>query len=402
MNIFKLALAAIKKLRNQPSYCFLVFIDILAVTVYFPKYLSCLLGKQKKICFAWGNGEYSDSFLPIFDKINNRKLKIVFFFHFYGPRQYNWLVFKKGLPRVYANFFDNKLIICAGSSKYKKLPKTIRIQIFHAPASFGGSWQRDFIDNFEALFLVTKHQWFQCNQGEFAQIVRGKKLFQTGYPKIDKYFTTDYNYYRSSKKKLITLFYGPTYHREISSIFDFLPTIVDVCEKNNYRLIIKLHPFLYHKYNFEHSGSIDWNKQIKQYLKQYNEIIFIKHSNNKLGKYFEMTDCFLTDTSGLGFEFVLVTGRPILFLGNKLKIPLEDLRSGNIDKYKQLPEIYYRGTIGTIVKSPRELEQNIQKTLKENYYAQQIGNFQRDYIYNSGNAADIACSQIKYLYNNHG
>ncbi len=397
MNIRKLVLATVNKLRAQPSYCFFVFIDILAIVIYLPRYLCCMLRKQKIICFAWGNGEYSDSFLPLFYKLNDSNLKVLFFFHFYAPRRYSMTIFKKGLPRVYADVLDDKLVLCAGSSKFKNLFKTTRIQLFHAPASFGGSWQRDIIDNFDALFMVTKYQWFQCTEGKFTPIAEKKKLFQTGYPKIDKYFSSNCNY-NSHDEKPITLFYGPTYHREISSIFDFLPVIVQICKQNNYRLIVKLHPFLYHKYNYAHSGSIDWYKQVKQYQKQYNELVFINGRDDNLGKYFEITDCFLTDTSGLGFEFVLVTGRPILFLGNKLKIPLEDLRSGNTDKYKQLPEIYYRGTIGSIVENPQTLEQQIKKTLEKNHYVQQIQKFQKEYVFNLGSAAEKAVCQIKQLY----
>ena len=89
--------------------------------------------------------------------------------------------------------------------------------------------------------------------------------------------------------------------------------------------------YLY-KHNYDYSGSIDWLRQVKQYQKKYKNIMLIRCGKKKLVEYFKITDCFLTDTSGLGFEFVLATAKSILFLGNKLKIPLPDLRSDNIGK----------------------------------------------------------------------
>ena len=221
MSIHKLVIKIFNKIKNQPDYCFFIFIDIMAIIIYFPKYIYCVLGKQKRICFAWGNGEYSDSFMPLINKLGKDRVNIILFFHFYAPSRYNMTVFKNGLPRIYANILDNKLIICAGNSKYKNLPNTIRIQIFHAPASFAGTWHKDIIDYSDALFMVTKYQWYECTEGNFAQIAAGKKLFQTGYPKIDKYFASNYNYSKSYNEESVTIFYGPTYHRDISSIFNF-------------------------------------------------------------------------------------------------------------------------------------------------------------------------------------
>ena len=136
MSINRIAIKLFRKLKNQPDYCFFVFFDIFAIIVYFPKFIYFLLKKQKMLCFAWGNGEYSDSFMPLIYKLEKDKLNIVPFFHFYAPCRYNMTVLKNGLPRIYADILDSKLVICAGSSKYKNLPNTIRIQIFHAPASF--------------------------------------------------------------------------------------------------------------------------------------------------------------------------------------------------------------------------------------------------------------------------
>ena len=130
------------------------------------------------------------------------------------------------------------------------------------------------------------------------------------------------------------------------------------------------------------------------------KIILIKENKNNLSilKYFNMSDIFLTDCSGIGFEYVLSTGKPIIFLGNKLKIPLEDLRKDNIRKYKKYPEVYYRGKIGPIVKEPQKLEKTIKYLIKKDNYKTERAKFRKEYIFNLGVSANIAVAKIKDIY----
>ena len=106
----------------------------------------------------------------------------------------------------------------------------------------------------------------------------------------------------------------------------------------------------------------------------------------------------MTDVFRIGFESVLVTSKPVIFLGDKLKVPLEDLRKGNIKKYENCPEIYYRGKIGPIVKKPEELEETVRKILRENTYEDEIKKFRGGYVFNLGTATDVAVSEIKKIH----
>ncbi len=398
MTINQLTLRIWIRIKNQPNYLTLFFLDLLITIIYFPKYLYYLIKKQKIIAFDWGDGTYGSFYLPLFEKLDNSDLEVVFFFHFGKANQFGPNIFKKGLPRIYADLLDNKVVICTGPSEYKKLPKTIRIQTFHGLVSFGAVWQKDFIDYFDILFLATKFQWQQL-QREYKKVAAGKKIFKVGYPKIDKYISI-----KGKKKNVegdnVTLFYGPTYHREISSIFEFLPIIVKMCEKNNYKLIVKLHPLLYHKHSYDLSGGIDWPKEIYKYQKAYRNIIFLEKNENdyNLGEYFRMSNVFLTDVSSIGFEFVLSTSKPIIFLGNKLKIPLDDLQKGNIRKYEKYPEIYYRGKIGPIVGKPYQLETTLKRTVEGDGHKTERERFRREFIFNLGTSTDVAVSKIRETY----
>lgn len=396
MNIIWLAAELCKRIKIQPHYLLFLFLDTLVTIFYFPKFLYFFFKREKIVSFAWGNGLYGSFYMPIFEKLDECGIKTVFFFDFGNPKQYGMTVFRKGLPRFYGDFLDNKIVISASGSKYKKLNRTTRVQIFHGPGSFGGGWQKEYVKNFDILFLVTRFQWEQL-QGEKKEIAEGKKIFKIGFPKIDKYICSEIGKETSEYKKT-TIFYGPTFHREISSIFEFLPAIVQTCQKNNYKLIIKLHPLLYHKHNPIQSGGVDWLKEIHRYQKNYRDIVLLKGNKDDLGKYFKMTEIFVTDVSALGFEFVLSTAKPIVFLGDKLKIPLEDLHSGNIDKYKDYPEVYYRGMVGPVVTEPQKFEETLKEIIENDTYKAGREKCRKEYVFNLGTASDAAVSQIKKIY----
>ena len=382
---------------SQSNLGFLI-LDILFTIIYLPKFIYHLLKKEKFICFDWGNGTYKEFYLPLVEKLDKIGIKIIFFFNFGYKYQLGSIIYKKGLPRVYRKYIDNKIILSAMSCKYKSLKNTVRIQIFHGPVSLGSVYGKEFIDDFDVLFMVTKYQYKQCMRGEYKKVANGKKILKIGYCKIDKYVTMKRKNKSEVSNNKTTIFYGPTYHREISSVFKFFPEIVKICRKNNFKLIIKLHPFLYYKNSYDHSGGVDWFKRIYKYKRSFNDIVLLKNNDMDIVKYFTMTDVFLTDCSTIGFDFVLSTGKPIIFLGDKIKIPLKDLRKGNIQRYEKYPEIYYRGMIGPIVKQPTKLEDIIKKVIEENGYNEEIKKFQQDYIFNLGTATDIAVSEIIKIY----
>jgi len=380
----------------------LVFLNLLwyviLVIVYFPKYLWLSFKHETLLAFDWGADHYGDFYRPIYEAIRARSggPPILFFFGLkHSDNRFPLL--RSGLPRFYKNLLDNKILIAADSARYKKLRNTPRVQIFHGLSSFGSVWQpSSFIAPFDVLFLPMPFMWEQL-QNEYKDVARGKQVFKIGYPKLDYLIKSADQKVETTKT---TLFYGPTYHRELSSIFDFLPGIVDVCRRNNYRLVIKLHPYLYDKHVREKSGGINWRSRIRDYQREYAPIVLLDKDTpmNQSADWFAKTDVFLTDVSGIGFEFVLATGRPIVFLGEKIKIPLEDLRAGRTERYADHAEILARGRIGPIVEAPSDLEGVILNTLSHNSYEQGIDRFRKEYTYNLGHATEQAVTTLLNLY----
>ena len=118
-------------------------------------------------------------------------------------------------------------------------------------------------------------------------------------------------------------------------------------------------------------------------------------SFDKVRTYFEKTDFFITDNSGIGFEYSLISGRPTVFLGDKIKIPLEDIRNNNLRKYSECPEIKYRNRIGPVISSPEILDKSLNIFLKDyNKYSTAIEECRQDFTYNLGNASPVAADEI--------
>ena len=74
------------------------------------------------------------------------------------------------------------------------------------------------------------YHYEQLTTGSHKNLVPRGNIAKIGYPKIDGKILPINN--KGDKKKRI-VFYGPTYHVEISSIFEFLVPIVNYTQKNN-------------------------------------------------------------------------------------------------------------------------------------------------------------------------
>ncbi len=341
------------------------------------------------VAFSMNNPVYSSFYYPIYQillKCNNYNL--ICFGH---------SVF--GLPN-FSKFFQilfpyPLIILCADKDRfYVKKKHHSRIQIFHAIAQFGSSWDEHFLRRYDAVFVISKHMMAQL-QGEppYSTIVKQQsiKLYEVGYPKLDSLHLPKNC---KVKKQKSIIFYGPTWHIKFSSIFSWLQPVIDEAKDNNSFLYIKLHPFLLDIKNDMASGGIDWISKIHTMCQESGigySIVPQEISNQEQKNIFRITDLFITDTSGIGFEFVLATGKPIIFLGNVIKTPI----GKNPNNYIHHQQFVARGQIGPIVSLPSELPQVVNQLLITNKYQTAINEFRKSFVYNLGNASIAACHAIE-------
>lgn len=198
---------------------------VLTIFFYLPKLIYLLATQKKIIAFDWNDGLYEEMYFPLIEKLEEKGVNIVYFIDYGRVNHFDRMVIRNSLPKLFGNFLDNKIVVSATNSKYKKLDNTIRIQMFHGVGSFGVKFGMGFVEPFDVLFLQSPSQRKQL-ETEYKDVVAKKRMYNIGYPKIDKFVTVTKE--RQPPLKDVTLFYGPTYHQKISSIFSFLETIVTV------------------------------------------------------------------------------------------------------------------------------------------------------------------------------
>lgn len=359
------------------------------------------------ITFDYHNGVYSDFYIHIYSKLKQIpeiKDKIILS---YSTKNIAWAFDKRFdrmdfKPRFMLKFLKKNIIITATKydSRYQNEKNAKKIQMYHGFAGFGTGWSVDtFIKGFDRLFVPLQYQYYQLTQGEYNNIINKEHVLRVGYPKIDGEIGEISE--RIPGSRINSFFYGPTWTIK-SSIFSYLMPLVEYTHKRNIKLYIKLHPLLLREYDYYSSGKINWTKKIKELKEQYDNIELLNTDLDfeSVKRYFFESDIFITDTSGLGWEYVLVTGRPIVFLGEKLKIPKQDVDAAEMKKMSESYEIKYRGIVGPVIKVPDSFENELNGFFdKYNDYSKNIDQFRKNFTYNLGNASSVAVNEILKLYN---
>jgi len=320
---------------------------------------------------------YKHFFEPIVEALlNDNKYSVISF----GNEMKGLTVFSRYTHRVIK---EPLIILCVDAETYRKKKKQRRIQMFHGIASFGPVYGADHLENYETLFLQSPIMFDQLKEEQYKSIAEKNDvaIYKIGVPKVDGLLSEK----STVEKKEKTIFYGPTYHIKYSSIFKWYKTVLRVAKDLDLKLIIKLHPNLYLKNSHSCSGKVDWVKGLHEEADRIG-IKFImldsKISNTRFKEAFIEADLMITDDSGIGREYVLATGKPIIFLDDKIKIPL----GANKEDYLHYEEFKIRGRIGPVVFKEADLKQNVIDLLNKNIYTKEIEQYRKTFIYHLGNS----------------
>jgi len=318
--------------------------------------------------------------------------------HFYEPivksllddKKYSVISFGAEMMELptfsrYTNLVIKKplIILCVDAETYRKKKKQRRIQMFHGIASLGPVYQDDFLTKYETLFLQSPIMFEQLQEKRYKTIVEKYNLaiYKIGVPKVDDLLEVR----PTVKKKEKTIFYGPTYHIQYSSIFKWYKTVLRVAKELALHLIVKLHPNLYFKDSYNCSGKIDWVEVLYEEANRIGTLFILldnEITNAQFKEAFFRADLMITDDSGIGREYVLATGKPIVFLDDKIKIPL----GAKKEDYLQYEEFKIRGLIGPMVMKEAELKEAVKNLLDKNSYKEEIELYRKRFIYHLGNS----------------
>ena len=194
---------------------------------------------RKNVAFSLKDPNYKPFFLPLLEVLIQRPDYHLFSFGsaIGGVPRYS---------RLLQPFIKESLIIlCADTFSFIKKANHKRVQMFHGFGSFGAIWGEVLLTDFDVIFLTGPYMKKQLSEPYYQKLISddNKSCHEVGYVKMDLF--KDLHNLQNSK----TIFYGPTYHVEFSSIFSWLETIFEVANTMQFDLIIKLHPYLLKKHN---------------------------------------------------------------------------------------------------------------------------------------------------------
>ena len=110
---------------------------------------------------------------------------------------------------------------------------------------------------------------------------------------------------------------------------------------------------------------------------------------------FATTSHFLTDASSIGYEYMLATGRPIIFIDDKIKIPV----GSNKEEFLEYFEVKQRGLVGPVVRNGDELRQALDTSIEDHPYENAILDATRQFAFNLGRASHAAQKAIDVEFN---
>lgn len=361
---------------------------------YVNNYLS--LRKKTNLIAIIYSPAYANEIVNIYKELIKQQLDIVLLFgrNYKKDKRFNDNLF---CPLIFIKKLSIKVLLSDGGAK--RWPGKIEtIAMFHGFASLNCGFQPSFIKHYKHIFLRLQYHKTQFSSDELPPEYKNKKIYEIGNPLLDGDI---YPINNPHKIKYQSFLYAPTYHVEISSIFTFLEPIINFSQQHHIKLYIKLHQALYRKHDYPASGGVDWKKKIEELTRKNESINFIKNDIqfNELRKIFNKVDLLLTDTSAIAWEYNLITGKPVVFLGEKLKIPLEDLRAKKYEKYHKYPEVYYRyNKLGPTIDKIEDFEQTMLAFSKKfDSYNHSISEFRLHFTYHLGNVSKYAVKEIRNI-----
>lgn len=250
----------------------------------------------------------------------------------------------------------------------------------HGLGSCNLMYREGALDYFDTIFATNKQQVDEIRAIEILRNKKKKKIIETGYCLIDE-MMEKYNSFKKIENDKKTIIIAPSWQED--NIMDScIEEILDNClNKDDIRIIVRPHP-QYLKHN-----PIRMKYLFEKYKEKFNEDFIIQQEFSDIDSVFK-ADLVITDWSGIGYEFSLVTAKPSLFINTKIKIinpqydeidvkPLDigfrNVIGKSIEK-NEINKIY--NSIIDLINSKEKFESVIEKTRKE-------------YLFNIGNVAKM-------------
>ena len=226
--------------------------------------------------------------------------------------------------------------------KRSKLHNVHYVYVFHSMVSTHMIYRKNAFDSFDTIFCVGKHHVNEISKNEKKYGLPSKKLVEFGYEKLEQLMdeVEKNSKIKSIEKNNRTILVAPSWGTNglIETRGDeIIQTLLD----SGYDVILRPHPMTYKKSQ----------KTIKNIEKKFHKNIHfkleldIRNSNS-----FFLSDCMISDWSGVAIEYAFALEKPVLYIDIPKKINNHDYNDLEIIPLEEK----IRSQIGAII-SPLEL-----------------------------------------------
>ena len=226
--------------------------------------------------------------------------------------------------------------------KRSKVHNVHYVYVFHSMVSTHMIYRKNAFDSFDTIFCVGKHHINEISKNEKKYGLPSKKLVEFGYEKLEQLMdeVEKNSKIKSIEKNNRTILVAPSWSTNglIETRGDeIIQTLLD----SGYDVILRPHPMTYKKSQ----------KTIKNIEKKFQKNIHfkleldIRNSNS-----FFLSDCMISDWSGVAIEYAFALEKPVLYVDIPKKINNHDYNDLEIIPLEEK----IRSQIGVII-SPVEL-----------------------------------------------
>ncbi len=255
------------------------------------------------------------------------------------------------------------------------------IHIPHGMGSLNIMMRKGSLDHFDTVFCVGKHQKEEIEKTEEVYGLPRKTLVECGYSLLDDMRKSYKNSRNEHKERIILI--SPSWQKD-NIIDSCLYAILDSLVGKGYRIIVRPHPQ-------EVKHKAEQMEALKAKYAEFEDIV-IQTDFSSNDTVFN-ADVMITDWSGIAFEFLFTTYRPVLFIDTPLKVMNPEYQKIDVEPFN----IWVRDTMGKVL-DPRDAGkayEAVQKLMEESVsYRATIEQYMYEYVYNIDNSNKVAGDYI--------
>ena len=256
------------------------------------------------------------------------------------------------------------------------------IHIPHGMGSLNIMMRKGSMDHFDTVFCVGKHQKEEIIRTEEVYGLPHKTLVEWGYCLLDS-MREDYLKKSHDANGNKTIIISPSWQKD-NIIDSCLEELLDTLTGRGYTIVVRPHPQ-------EVKHKADYMDALKLKYKGNRDVV-IQTDFSSNDTVFN-ADIMITDWSGIAFEYLFTTFRPVLFIDTPLKIMNPEYEKIGVEPFN----IWARDIMGRVL-SPKDADKAYEmvRDLIDNadQYSSTIEKYMNEYIYNVGSSSKVGGDYI--------